>query len=305
MTSTANQRYAEWVDELAARNRFGSGDRIGTANLIDDAARKRAAEAIRTGSCISLARPITDEKEGDYSVVSVDVWHGQVDAFTNRPPFAGVVDTGADVAHIGAHGQTHTHLDAINHIGREGKWYSGFPVDDLDGPCVADLANHILFTRAVLADIPAVRGTDWVDPAEPVTGDDIDGALAQSGTDFLPGDALLLYMGRDRYERAGHSMDVAAGRATPGAGWGAARWIAEHDVSILCWDFLDAVHDDEPVFQVHLLIWAIGLLLVDNANLSPAASAAKERGVSTGALVVATPPLPRATGALVQPLFIQ
>jgi kynurenine formamidase len=216
-----------------------------------------------------------------------------------------MVETGADVAHIGAHGQQHTHLDGINHIGRAGKWYNGFPVEDLDGPSVADVADHVLFTRGVLADIPTVRGTDWVDESSPVTGEDIDAALKHQGIDFLPGDALLLYMGRDRYERAGHHMDVAAERRTPGAGAGAARWIAEHDVSLLCWDFLDAVTDDEPVFQCHLLIWAIGLLLVDNSDLGPAAAQVRQNGRSNGAFIVATPAVPRATGALVQPLFIQ
>jgi kynurenine formamidase len=302
VTQNVNQAYTEW---LAAEKRFGASRLIGTANLIDSAARVRAVEAVKTGACVSLARPITDETQGEHSGVRVEVGHAQIEAFPNRPPFAGIVDTGSDLAHIGAHGQQHTHLDGINHIGRAGKWYNGFPVEDLDGPCIADLANHVLFTRGVLVDIPAVRGTDWVDPSFPVTGADIDGALARQNTDFIPGDALLLYMGRDRYEDDGNVMDVAAGRPTPGAGAGAARWIADHGVSLLSWDFLDAVHPDEPVFQCHLLIWAIGLLLVDNSNLGPAAAQVRASGRSSGAFVVATPPVPRATGALVQPLFVQ
>src|SRR6202034_4342637 len=135
---------------------------------------------------------------------------------------------------------------------------------------------HLLFTRAVLVDIPSVRGTDWVDPSVPVSGDDIDGALAASKTKFEPGDALLLYMGRDRFEKAGGHMDLATDEPTPGAGASAAHWVAEHDVSLVCWDFLDAVAPSEPVFQLHLLIFAIGLLLVDNSDLGAAAERVRQ-----------------------------
>jgi hypothetical protein len=303
--NVANEEYATWLDELAAKNRFGAGDRLGTANLIDDDARKRAADSVVLGACLSLARPIDLEYQGIRSGITIDISHAQIGAFPNRPPFVGPVDVGNDLAHIGAHGQTQTHLDGINHIGRAGRWYSGFSVTDRDGPSIADIAQHVLFTRGVLVDIPAVRGSDWVDAANPVTGEDIDAALDRQGAEFSAGDALLLYMGRDRFEQAGQSMEVRAGVATPGAGAGAARWIAEHDASILAWDFQDAVIDTEPVFQVHLLIWAIGLQIVDNCDLGAAAEQVRRTGRSTGELIVATPPVPGATGAIVQPLFIQ
>jgi kynurenine formamidase len=304
--ASPNDEYDRWIDELAARSRFGSGDRRGTANFIDPAARLRAAEAIQSGTCVSLARPVVDGADGDSPAVVVEVSHSQIDAFANRPAFSGLpMDAGGDVVHIRAHGQTNTHLDAINHIGRGGTWYSGFAVEDPEGPSLVDIANHLLFTRAVLVDIPAVRGTPWVGADRPVTGEDIDAALASTGTRFEPGDALLLYMGRDRFEAEGGHMDVATGDPTPGAGASAARWVAAHDVSLLCWDFLDAVLPSEPVLQLHLLIWAVGLLLVDNCDLSVAAERVRLTGRATGALVVAAPAIPRATGSLVQPFFIQ
>src|SRR6266446_3145490 len=53
---------------------------------------------------------------------------------------------------------------------------------------------------------PRSGETEWADPAKPVSGEDIDSALAVAGVTFEPGDALLLYMGRDKYEAAGHEM---------------------------------------------------------------------------------------------------
>jgi kynurenine formamidase len=303
------QAHIEWLQRLAAQLPFGKEDRKGTANYIDDAARRRAAEAIRSGRTVSLARPleINDGTTGDYEgVLSVDLaQHDMTVSTRGTPLIGGVVNTAGDTLTVTAHGQRKTHLDGINHFGRQGTWYSGFAVGGPDGPEIADLANHKLFTRGVVVDVTAVRGTDWVDAMAPVTGEDIQAGLDAAGVSFEDGDALLLYMGRDRYEAAGHQMNPASGAPTPGAGAGAARWIAEHHVSILCWDFLDAINPSEPAFPVHLLIWAIGLLLVDNCDLRASVDAAAESGSAVGGLVVAPPPLPRATSSLVGPLFIQ
>jgi hypothetical protein len=303
----ANQEYGQWLDELTGRARFGPGDRRGTANLIDDAARRRGAEALRDGHCVSLARPVPT---GEGTGVRVEASFGQMPGFGVLPAFSRPLDTGGDYTCVEPHGIDYTHLDALNHMGRDGKWYGGYATDDGASSSIADLADHLLFTRAVLADIPAVRGTGWVEAAEPVTGKDIDAALARQEVAFESGDALLLYMGRDRFEAAGGTVDLGAtatGTPAAGAGAGAARWIVERDVSILAWDFLDAFPPghDQPLFAIHLLLPAIGLLLVDNCHLGPAAAQVRETGRSTGALIVATPAIPGATGALVQPLFIQ
>jgi kynurenine formamidase len=303
-----NDDYDRWLTGLVAGSRFGPGDRLGTANHIDAAARLRAAAAIVTGDCVPLARPIV-EGAGDEAgaSISVDCSLVQLPDFNGRPWGSGgmPLDAAGDVTHVSAHGRTNTHLDALNHMGRGGRWYSGFAVDDPDGHSLVPLADHGLFTRGVLVDVPAVRGTDWVDSEQPVTGEDLDAALAATGTVFEPGDALLLYMGRDRYEAAGREMQIGGRQPTPGAGAGVARWIVEHRASMLCWDFLDAMWPEQPDFPVHLLIWAIGLLLVDNAHLGGAAEQVRRTGRATGAFVVTPPAIPRATGALVQPLFLQ
>jgi kynurenine formamidase len=303
-----NDRHMVWLESVAAEKRFGARDKLGTANYIDAAARRRAVEAMKTGTSFSLARPLEAGNDENY-------YHGYFkseaiitpyDGLPHRPPFSGgPVAVATDVAHIAAHGQHQTHLDALNHIGRHGKWYNGWAIDDPAGPDLTSLTDHGLFTRGVLADIPAVRGTDWVDAARPVTGEDIDAALAAAGVTFQPGDALLLYMGRDKYEAAGYAMDQSTGEPMPGAGSGAARWLVEHQASMICWDFIDAVAKGEPSFPVHMLIWATGLAVLDNTNYARVIDSVRRSGVITGALVVAPPPIPGATGSLVDPLFIQ
>jgi kynurenine formamidase len=292
-----DEAYRAWLDGLAANPRFGPRDRKGTANYIDDDARRRAVAAMRTGRCTSLARPLIprDDPRPGEGLLRVEV--SRYDR--------GEIVSASDVMHVAAHGQRQTHLDAFNHYGRRGSWYGGYASDDPDSPSIVDLAGHKLFTRGVLVDVPAVRGTEWVDPRSAVTADDIEAALRSAQVTFTPGDALLLYMGRDRWERAGNELNVMSGEPMPGAGASAARWIADHQVSLLCWDFLDGKCEGEPSLPVHLLIWAIGLLLVDNCNLGPAAAEVAASGSALGAIVVAPPPIPTATGCLVDPLFIQ
>ena len=164
---------------------------------------------------------------------------------------------------------------------------------------MSDLAQHGLVTRGVVADVTAGRGQDWVTLEEPVTGEEIDRALGT--TRFESGDALILYMGRDRYEAA---HEPALGGLGPGVGRSGAEWIADHGVSMLCWDFLDAGHESQPALCVHRLIRAIGLLLVDNCHLGAAAAAVRGRDRPMGALAVAPIAIPGGTGCNVTPLLV-
>jgi kynurenine formamidase len=272
--------YDDYVAALAAENRFGTGDRLGTANLVDAAARRRAAASVQTGECLALARPLVDE------TLEVFITDG---------------DTGfaADRFELRCHGLVNTHLDALNHISMGGTFYGGLRAGDPELTSMDDLARHGLVTRGVLVDIPAARATDWASAAEPVSGDDIDRALGEAT--FEPGDALLLYLGRDRFEAAGE----AAGPHKPGVGRSGAEWMADHGVSMVCWDFLDTAHPDEPTLCVHRLIRAIGMLLVDNCDLSAAAAAARADSRLTGALVVAPIAIPGGTGCAVTPLLVR
>jgi kynurenine formamidase len=198
-----------------------------------------------------------------------------------------------------SHGLVNTHLDALNHIGVGGTFYGGRDAGE-PGSSLSDLADHGLFTRGVLADIPATRGTAWVDADIPVTGEEIERSLG--GTRFEAGDALLLYMGRDRFESAGH--DIMGTSVRPGAGASAAEWLVDNRVSIVCWDFIDSGHPDVPPLPIHRLIWAVGMLLVDNCDLSAVGPSLAGRDVQAGALSVSPIAVPGGTGCAVTPLLV-
>ena len=284
--------YLAWLRELAASRRFGPGDRLGTANLIDDAARARARDAIRTGSSVSLARPLTagpSQRHDGLPAFALEVFRAD-----------GPIGAGTDHLELDCHGRLNTHIDGLNHMGIDGTWYGGWDMEDATAPSIIEFAGAGLVTRAVYADVAGARDTPWVDADQPVRGADIDRALEAKGVTFEPGDALVLDMGRDRFEAGGHSLSTDR---HPGLGADGARWIVERGVSVLCWDFLDALHPDEPLAPVHMLNWAIGLVLVDNCDHSRL-RAALAPGQATGALVVSPLPIDGATGNNVNPLVL-
>lgn len=289
--------FVTWLETLHADQRFGPDDRAGTANLIDGAARARGVASLTTGTPISLARALPPDPAitGDKPGLTMDVKL----EFLAEP-----VAMATDHVEINCHGLHSTHVDALNHMGRHRTWYAGWDVDDPAGPSVADLADVGLVTRAVFADIPAVRNTPWVEAGQPVTGDDLDAAMVAAGVTFEPGDGLLLRMGRDAWEAEGNRYTTIFGEMVPGVGLSGAEWIADHDVSVLGWDFLDASHPDQPPGAVHMLIWAIGLVLVDNCEFAAARAALDAAGKATGLLVVAPLRIPGATGCTVNPLLL-
>ncbi|HVM64249.1 MAG TPA: cyclase family protein [Acidimicrobiales bacterium] len=282
--------YLAWLRELAAAQ--PPGERRGTLRYIDDAARQRWRDAVRAGRSVDLCRAMAEgvSSRGDgRPAFRLDVFYDD-----------GPIGMGSDHLELDCHGVINTHLDGINHIALDGTFYGGHPAGEPGAPSVADLARGGIVTRAVYVDVPAVRGTGWVDADRPVAGADFDAAMARSGVTFAPGDALLVDMGRDRFEAAGLQT---APDYRPGIGEDGARWIAAHGVSVVCWDFLDAFTASEPRAPVHLLNWAIGLVLVDNCDFSRLRAALGPHG-ATGALVLAPLPLEGATGCNVSPIVL-
>jgi hypothetical protein len=214
---------------------------------------------------------------------------------------------GGDVITYAAHGVHNTHLDGLSHLGADATWHGPIPAEasQTDEDTMVNWARHGIATRGVLLDVAAARGADWITAEEPVSAAELDAALAAAGVTTEPGDALIVYQGRDRYEAAGNVYPSgAAAVRRPGIGRSGAQWIAARDPGLVLWDFHDARNDPAGSLEVHSLIFAIGLCLVDNCLLGPAAAALKAAGASAGLLVAAPTAIHRSTGVLVNPLLL-
>ena len=299
MTEHVRAELPDWIRTLAESRPFGADDRLGTANLIDAAARARAAACIRTGNSVSLARPL---RGGDYNATAERPGFRHETWYRPDPDGTG---WGQDHVVLNPHGLQNTHLDALNHVAVDGTFYGGRPVAGQEQGSADVLAPDGLVTRAIYVDIPLHRGTDWAD--RPVDGADIGAALGDSGLVLEPGDALCLDMGRDRFEAAsGHMLGGPETGQDAGGGLSAdgARWVAEHRVSILAWDILDSRDAKAAHASAHVLTWAIGLLLLDNCDFA-ALRRAHGRGTGVaGALVVSLLAIEGANGVNLNPLVL-
>lgn len=322
----AEDVFAPWLREIAgahdaARHVDGVQCR-GSVALIDSAARRRGAAQVRLGKAISLEREVetrparlaagraaAEAEKEQWRRAGLDGLadgHGDVELEV-RVGANGRFNHGGDVIRYDAHGVHNTHLDGLAHIGGDGTWHGPIPVaaSQTDEDTMVAWARHGIATRGVLLDVTAARGADWITADAPVTGGDLDAAAAAAGVTPEPGDALIIYQGRDRYEAAGNvypSGALAARR--PGIGEDGAKWIAARDPGLVLWDFHDARDNPAAALEVHNLIFAIGLCLVDNCLLGPAAAALAAAGVATGLLVAAPPAIHRSTGVLVNPLLL-
>ncbi len=287
--------YDEWIQGLFTAQRHGAGDGLGSLNYIDAAARRRGCEAMSTGVAISLARDLaggpTVRHDGG-SAFEMELFE------TNIP--AVELDIRSDRIVLDCHGLANTHIDALNHMGFRGSWYVD-PDAAAGSGSIGELARFGIFTRAVYVDVAAVRGQPYVAVEHPVTAEDIETALAESGVQFQPGDALLIDCGRDRFDELVAPWSEQSAR--PGVGESAGRWLADNQPGLLCWDMLDAFSDAQVNGSIHRLHWAIGLVLVDNCDFARLRPAMVNRP-PIGALVVAPLCVAGATGSNVNPLLL-
>jgi len=325
-TELAPDPLAPWVREIAtahdaARHVDGVQCR-GSVALIDEAARLRGVAQVKLGKAVSLEREVetrpaalaagraaAEAERRDWerlNVPEMPLGHLEVELDV-QIGVHGRHAHGGDVIKYDAHGVHNTHMDGLAHLGADASWHGPIPAaaSQTDEDTMVNWAQHGIATRGVLLDVAAARGADWITAEEPVTAAGLEAALAAAGVTTQPGDALIVYQGRDRYEAAGNVYPSGAKAVRrPGIGESGARWIAAQDPGVVLWDFHDARNNPTGALEVHALIYAIGLCLVDNCLLGPAVAALKAAGTSTGLLVAAPPAIHRSTGVLINPLLL-
>jgi kynurenine formamidase len=286
----------DWARRLAAEADVDL--RLGSLRRIDSEARLRGLRSVEKGEVLALGRPL--EGGTGQSHTGRQAFTIEVSVRDNEQ-----VTEGVDRIELDCHGLGITHLDALNHFGVEGRWYGGV---DARSPeySVAELASSGVVTRGIFLDIPAVRGTAWVGIDQPVGAEDLDSALHAANAAIEPGDALVVYMGRDRYEPAeGPLKPISRSpEGRPGIGTSGARWLARQPISALLWDMIDAYGGAEVPLSVHLLIWSQGLVLVDNCDLGGASRAMAAKREKTALVMVAPLNIPKGTGSAVNPLMM-
>lgn len=302
----------EEVDSYFEQNnwgRWGDDDEVGAVNLITPEKRIAAAQLVRSGRAISVSRYFPKEP-GPGNPNPADHWMYTQD----RGPGSGFA---ADYLGIAFHGSAATHLDAICHIWSNNQTYNGrHPAQEitLNGAkfgAVDKWADGI-FTRGVLLDVPKFRGGPHVIQDRSVHGWELEDVAAAQGVSVEPGDALLVYSGRDALIRAHPSDHPWLGGTPqhpspqrPGLHVSCLPFIRDHDVSILLWDMMDFSPNGYDIpWAVYGAISAYGVGLVDNCLLEPLALACGEEGRYEFLLTISPLKVAGGTGSPVNPIAI-
>lgn len=275
-----------WMESLSNWGRWGPDDQLGAVNLITPETRLAAAKLVEKGVSVSMARDVEKDSAVDNPRPFL---HKMLNVGLNNPgQFV------SDNYQVSYHGYAHTHMDSLCHMAYNGKMYNGFPqaeVVESGAPKLAVTAfKQGIFARAVLMDIPRLKGVDWLEPGTPIYPSDLDAWEEKAGFKTRSGDIVLIRSGRWARRDAEGPWDVSAKSA--GLHASAAQWLKERDAAVLGSDAASDVAPSlvegvgQPIHQ--LVIIAMGMPIFDNLDLE-AVSAEAARQNRWEFLVTAAP----------------
>ena len=299
------QRVSNW-------GRWGPDDQRGTLNLITPEVTRRGVSAVQSGEAFSLAIPFDQTGPQWDGSGMPDRVNPKLRTHTVNVAFTGDTadfTTTDDSFRMGS--QAATHLDALSHVGYEGKLWNG----TLDSVVTADGAARLgiehdgaIATRGVLLDIARLKGIDHFDENYAITGDDLDAAAAAGRITVESGDAVLVRTGHMHYLRLGDRLKYSM--PAPGLSTRSIEWVRDHDVALVATDTITfevyPCEDPNIFMPVHMIqLRDMGLAQGQNWHLDDLAAACAADG-RVDFLLVATPlPLTGAAGAPVAPTAVR
>jgi len=279
--------------------RWGADDQVGAVNLITPEKRIRAAGLVRSGRAVSLCREFP-KNPGLNNPTPAQHFMRTIDRGTGGAAI--------DYYGISYHGQASTHLDSLCHVWNEnGMWNGRTPKDEIgfDGARFGAITNwsNGIITRGVLLDVPRFRGEPFVTQEKPIHGWELEDVAQAQGVQIEPGDALIVYGGREAWDRV--NPQWGSGTSRPGLHASCLPFIRDHDVALLVWDMMDFQPNGyDLAWSVHGVIFAYGVGLVDNALLEPLATACAAEGRYEFLLMVLPLVVPGGTGSPLNPVAL-
>ncbi len=277
-----------WYTDRRNWGRWGEDDEKGAINLITPQKSAAAAGLVRSGRKVSASRVFEPEQH-----------------FLRKSPREGGAGSVVDNYGFIYHGQTITHVDALCHMwDAAGMWQGRNPDVEVTTQGATfgtiDAWSEGIITKAVLIDVPRHRGEPFVTPDRPVHGWEIEEIASAQGVTVEPGDALLIYSGKDAFVRDGGDY---GGGDRPGLSVTCAKFIRDHDVSLLGWDMMDSRPDPYGLaFPMHGVLFNFGVALLDNALLEPLANACADERRHEFMFMVLPLNVARGTGSPANPI---
>jgi kynurenine formamidase len=192
------QEFRELFDTVSNWGRWDDGGRRGALSHLTAVRIAAAARLVRSGMTVTLSRPL--RTEGRIDVPEPADHH--MTMLTDVDIGSGSVRFAKDYIGVDYHNEGHSHIDAFSHVAFEGSFFDGKPAGSVtvEGAHIGaiDVLKDGLVGRAVLLDVPRVRGARWIEPGEHVFPEDLEAAEREQGVRAGPGDILLVRTGHAR-----------------------------------------------------------------------------------------------------------
>ena len=161
-------------------------------------------------------------------------------------------------------------------------------------------------TRAVLYDIPRLKGVPYLEPGARITVDDLEAWEKKSGVKAMAGDALLLRWGRWTRRNKLGAWPINEGSA--GLDNTVIPWLKKRDIALLVWEtpgYAPQPQGDLGFAALHNFVLTIlGVHLLDRADFDALSQAAAARNRWEFMLTIAPLPIPHGTGSPVNPIAV-
>jgi kynurenine formamidase len=299
-------QFRQVYESLRRRLPWDPSDRRGGLNDIGPTQVLAAAREVELGLTVSLAAPIENDPTADNPEPA---GHEMIGPACGHARNSGL-DLAMDRLSMNVHGNADSHLDALCHVIYDDHLYNGVPAETVTsaGTIVlsVDAAKDGIVGRAVLLDIPRLRGTSWLEPGDHVSADELLAAEKEQGVRLGRGDIALVHVGHRRRRGALGPWDASQARA--GLHPDTAVLLADRRVSALG---SDGNNDTAPSvvagveFPVHVLVVnALGLHLLDYLHFDDVIPHCERTGRWSFLCVIAPLRLPDATGSPVNPIAI-
>ena len=292
--------------------RWGPDDKLGTLNYVTPDIVRAAAALVRSGRRVSMAIPINRVSGPDNpNQATLLVVQGH-----DVPVDGSKVRFGLDWLGMAAHGDCHTHVDALCHISYGGVTYNGRRAGDVlmsNGATAQDIAVYAegVVGRGVLLDLPKYRGVRWLEPGEAVTRAELEACADAQGVEFREGDFLVFRTGHHRRRLELGPWDNSpppVGEGKAGLHVDAIPWMHERRIAAFLPD-----GDGEAVpsvvegitYPIHpLQVVAMGMLVSDSLQFEELVLACEEEGRYEFMVVGLPLRLPGGTGSPWNPIAI-
>jgi kynurenine formamidase len=305
MDMTARE-FRELFDAVTNWGRWDDDGRRGALNHLTPARIAAAARLVRSGRTATLSQPLPTERR-------IDVPEPADHHMTMLPDDdigSGSVRFAKDYVGGDYHNEGHSHIDAFCHVAFDGSLFNGKPAVSVTAEGARagaiDVLKDGLVGRAVLLDVPRVRGVPWVEPGDHVVREDLEAAEAEQGVKVGPGDILLVRTGHTRRLAELERWDTRQAKA--GLHPTAASFLADRRVAALG---SDGNNDTAPsttegvAFPIHVLaLNAMGVHLLDYLQFEDVVPLCEEGGRWEFLFAAAPLRILRGTGSPLNPIAI-